>query len=92
MPKKHYASIHPKSGNFESMLYVWPGIIDSGYLGPWKIVATNFGPEPTKIVDKQCISQAIFHEYITPQFKRVSSLKATPRGSTGFGGKTVSMS
>lgn len=62
-----------------------PGIIDSSYTGPIKVILHNFSDSPYQITKNERIAQLILMKYEKINFVPVESLEETERGSNGFG-------
>ncbi len=67
-----------------------PGTVDSDYRGEVKIILANFGKEAFTINKADRIAQLVIAQYEHIQWKEVSSLDETERGSGGFGSTGVS--
>lgn len=62
------------------------GIIDEGFTGYFKIIATNISFFPRKIKKGERIAQMVFLRYEDVTFKQVEEFsKDTIRGDSGFG-------
>ena len=88
MPEKCEAQIRPRSGlaakNGITVLNT-PGTIDSDYRGEIKVILINHGSNNCEVTNKMRIAQMVVSKYEKINFKLVSDLNTTKRGSGGFG-------
>jgi dUTP pyrophosphatase len=62
-----------------------PGTIDSDYRGEIKVIIVNLGDNPATIESGDRIAQLVVAPVVRALFLGAESLKATERGSGGFG-------
>ncbi|MEG1478858.1 MAG: dUTP diphosphatase, partial [Clostridiales bacterium] len=62
-----------------------PGTIDSDYRGEVKVILINLGDTAFTVERGMRIAQGIVAPYVKADFKLVSALDETSRGSGGFG-------
>ena len=62
-----------------------PATIDSDYRGEVKVILVNLGTEPFAITRGMRIAQMVFARVEQVDFRAVTELPATSRGSGGFG-------
>ena len=88
IPNGLEVQIRPRSGlavkNYITVLNS-PGTIDADYRGEIKVILINHGLEMFEIEDKMRIAQMVVTRYEKINFKLVSDLNTTKRGSGGFG-------
>ena len=88
IPEGFEVQIRPRSGlaykNGISVLNS-PGTIDADYRGEIKILLINHGNEAFEIEHQMRIAQMVVSKYEKINFKLVSDLNKTKRGSGGFG-------
>ena len=88
IPNGLEVQIRPRSGlamkNFVTVLNS-PGTIDADYRGEIKVILINHGLEMFEVEDKMRIAQMVVSKYEKINFKLVSDLNTTKRGSGGFG-------
>ncbi len=88
IPQGYEMQIRPRSGLALKQgltLVNTPGTIDSDYRGPLGILVINHGTDPITITHGQRIAQAVVAPVVQASFEIVETLKATARGSGGFG-------
>ncbi len=88
LPAGFEAQIRPRSGlAFKHGLTCLntPGTIDADYRGEVKVLLINHGAEPFTIYHGERIAQMIIAPVVQANFKAVSQLSETRRGSGGFG-------
>ena len=87
-PENYEIQIRPRSGlaarNNISVLNT-PGTIDADYRGEIKVILINHGSKVFEVTNKMRIAQMVVSKYEKVNFKLVSDLNATKRGSGGFG-------
>lgn len=90
LPDDCCALVYPRSSTFHKRgLFVVPGLIDSGYVGPiytfvWNPLLDDID-RPVFIEPWERISQLIIIPLPTLKVKYVDSLPETERGTKGFG-------
>ena len=88
IPNGLEVQIRPRSGlalkKFITVLNS-PGTIDADYRGEIKVILINHGLEMFEVEDKMRIAQMVVSKYEKINFKLVSDLNTTKRGSGGFG-------
>jgi dUTP pyrophosphatase len=62
-----------------------PATIDSDYRGEVKVILVNLGTEPFAVTRGMRIAQMVFARVEQADFRAVTELPATSRGSGGFG-------
>ena len=62
-----------------------PGTIDADYRGEIKVILINHGSNNFEVTNKMRIAQMVVSKYEMVNFKLVSDLNTTKRGSGGFG-------
>ena len=62
-----------------------PGTIDADYRGEIKVILINHGSNNFEVTNKMRIAQMVVSRYEKINFKLVSGLNTTKRGSGGFG-------
>ena len=62
-----------------------PGTIDADYRGEIKVILINHGSNNFEVTNKMRIAQMVVSKYEKINFKLVSDLNKTKRGSGGFG-------
>lgn len=86
VPDTHFALIINRSSTARKMgLWVVPGIIDAGYVGPIFTCVYNMTKESVKVEKGMRLAQCILLPRHTPPIKVVDELPTTERGETGFG-------
>jgi len=82
----YYVEILSKSGlSIKYGIEKGAGVIDSDYIGEWKVILYNHGDVFMTVLDKTKIAQATIREKIKPIFIQVNELEKTKRGNKGFG-------
>jgi dUTP pyrophosphatase len=84
----HEGQVRPRSGlAIKHGLTVLnaPGTVDADYRGEVKVILINLGNEPVTIKRGDRIAQLVLAQVTQMQPQRVSALKATKRGGSGFG-------
>ncbi len=88
LPEGYEAQIRPRSGLATkkglSILNA-PGTIDSDYRGEIKIILVNLSDSIQWVEDGERIAQMVIAKYERVTWERAIELKATDRGSGGFG-------
>ncbi len=88
IPIGYEAQIRPRSGlalKYGITLLNSPGTIDSDYRGEISVIVINLGDKDFLIEPKMRIAQMVIQPYIKPEFRMVSELPISARGSGGFG-------
>ncbi len=62
-----------------------PGTIDEDYRGEVKVILANLGSEPFEVRRGERIAQLVPAPVVKAEFKEVTELSATGRGTGGFG-------
>ena len=62
-----------------------PGTVDADYRGEIKVILINHGSNNFEVTNKMRIAQMVVSKYEKINFKLVSDLNTTKRGSGGFG-------
>lgn len=62
-----------------------PGTIDSGYIGPLKVILFNSGKFSFTVEKGMRIAQAVLNRFEKIEWETVDELEETERGSGGFG-------
>ncbi len=70
---------------FNNNVVAFNGTIDGDFSGEWKVLLWNFGKEDFKVSKGDRIAQMIVNEIPLIDFKIVTELKETDRGTGGFG-------
>ena len=87
IPQGYEAQVRPRSGlalkNGITVLNS-PGTIDADYRGEIKVVLINHGSKVFEVTNKMRIAQMVVSKYEKVNFKLVSDLNATKRGTSGF--------
>ncbi len=68
-----------------------PGTVDSDYRGEIRVILANFGAEAFRIQRGDRIAQVVVARYESVEWKELSSLDETKRGSGGFGSTGVAL-
>lgn len=92
LPKGFEAQIRPRSGlSLKTGLSIpnSPGTIDSDYRGEIKVIVANLSNEVLEIKDGDRIAQMVIAKYERADWKVVTNLEETERGSGGFGSTGV---
>tara|TARA_B100001121_G_C18561876_1_gene560720 strand:- start:63 stop:503 length:441 start_codon:yes stop_codon:yes gene_type:complete len=88
IPKNFEIQIRPRSGlaakNQVTVLNT-PGTIDSDYRGELKVILINLGNKSFFVEKGARIAQIVLCPIIRANFREVTSLDGTERGSEGFG-------
>ena len=84
-PATHGALVEDRSGLAVRGLTTLAGVIDPGYRGEIKVVATNLSPVAVEVKAGDRIAQLRIVQRIEAQFEEVAELEAAPRGAAGFG-------
>ena len=88
LPQGIEAQIRPRSGlSLKTGLSIpnSPGTIDSDYRGEIKVIVANLSNEIVGIKDGDRIAQMVIAKYERTEWKLVTNLDETERGSGGFG-------
>jgi dUTP pyrophosphatase len=88
VPIGYEAQIRPRSGlAFKKGLTVLntPGTIDADYRGELKVLLINLGSEDVSIIDGDRIAQLVISPILSVEFREVTELDSTDRGTGGFG-------
>jgi len=92
LPTTHEAQVRPRSGlALKSGITCLnsPGTIDSDYRGEIKVVLVNHGKDPFRIRRGDRIAQLIVAPVSHVRWTPVDTLKASTRGSGGFGSSGI---
>ena len=92
LPQGFEAQIRPRSGlSLKTGLSIpnSPGTIDSDYRGEIKVIVANLSNEIVGIKDGDRIAQMVIAKYERTEWKLVTNLDETERGSGGFGSTGV---
>ncbi len=92
LPQGIEAQIRPRSGlSLKTGLSIpnSPGTIDSDYRGEIKVIVANLSNEIVGIKDGDRIAQMVIAKYERTEWKLVTNLDETERGSGGFGSTGV---
>jgi dUTP pyrophosphatase len=88
LPDNYEAQIRPRSGlalkHGISVLNT-PGTIDADYRGEVGVILVNHGSEPFTVQRGDRIAQMIIAPFVQADFRQLSELSETERGSGGFG-------
>ena len=93
IPEGYEIQVRPRSGlAFKKGLTVVnsPGTIDSDYRGEIKILVINLGSETLEIKHRDRIAQLVLQKVDQIHWEEVVTLKATVRGTGGFGSTGLS--
>lgn len=88
LPKGYEAQVRARSGlSLKNGVCLVNGIgtIDSDYRGEIGVIITTLKDEPFTVTPGMKIAQMVISKYETCEFKEVTSLEETVRGSGGFG-------
>lgn len=88
MPIGIEAQVRPRSGlalKHGITVLNTPGTIDADYRGEIGVILLNLSEEPFVVKRGERIAQLVFQQVIPVEWERVEELKATTRGSGGFG-------
>lgn len=88
IPTGFEAQVRPRSGlaaRHGVGILNAPGTVDSDYRGEVCVILMNWGSTPFTIADGDRIAQLVFAAVIPVRLAWAKSLKATRRGSGGFG-------
>ncbi|MBC7552656.1 MAG: dUTP diphosphatase [Taibaiella sp.] len=88
IPQQYEGQVRPRSGlaiKKGLTLVNTPGTIDSDYRGELMIPLINLSANEQTIVDGDRIAQIIFAKYERAEWKQVTILQDTVRGTGGFG-------
>jgi dUTP pyrophosphatase len=88
LPEGTEAQVRPRSGlAFKHGVTVLnaPGTIDADYRGEVGVLLINHGHEPFEVKDGERIAQLVIAEHIRARFTENADLRATERGTGGFG-------
>ena len=85
IPEGKALFIWDRSGMGLKGFHRFAGLIDSDYRGEIRIVLHNASGNNFKISKHDKIAQGVFQDYYQADFKEVSELSETLRGSGGFG-------
>ena len=92
LPQGIEAQIRPRSGlSLKTGLSIpnSPGTIDSDYRGEIKVIVANLSNTVVEIKDGDRIAQMVIAKYERAEWKVVTNLDETERGSGGFGSTGV---
>ena len=88
LPEGTEAQVRPRSGlalKHGVTVLNAPGTIDSDYRGEVGVILINHGPEPFEVKDGERIAQLVIARYERIRFEEVADLRASERGTGGFG-------
>jgi dUTP pyrophosphatase len=88
LPVGYEAQVRPRSGlavRHGLTCLNTPGTIDADYRGEVKVLLVNLSPEPYTIEPGERIAQMVVARHEQVQWEPVTELKASARGSGGFG-------
>jgi dUTP pyrophosphatase len=88
LPEGMEAQVRPRSGlAFKHGVTVLnaPGTIDADYRGEVGVLLINHGQETFEVKDGDRIAQLVIAEHIRARFAENADLRATERGTGGFG-------
>lgn len=88
IPEGYEGQIRPRSGlalKHGIGMLNGPGTIDADYRGEIGIILFNFSDQPFSVRRGDRIAQMVFGKIAKAEFKAVTSLNETKRGSGGFG-------
>ena len=88
IPEGFEIQIRPRSGlaaKKNISVLNTPGTIDADYRGEIKVILINHGSNNFEVTNKMRIAQMVVSKYEKVNFKLVTDLNATKRGSGGFG-------
>lgn len=86
LPTNYYARIvHRSSTERRLRLRVVEGTIDTGYIGRIFVQVANTNSFPIDIKHGERVAQLILTPVVQAQFKQISEMKPTQRGTNGFG-------
>ena len=88
IPEGFEIQIRPRSGlaaKKNISVLNTPGTIDADYRGEIKVILINHGSNNFEVTNKMRIAQMVVSKYEKINFKLVSDLNTTKRGSGGFG-------
>jgi dUTP pyrophosphatase len=88
LPVGYEAQVRPRSGlavKYGVTVVNSPGTIDSDYTGEIKVPMINLGQEDFTIERGMRIAQMVVQKVVRANLVKVSSLKETDRGQSGFG-------
>lgn len=93
VPAGHAGLVLPRSGlaaRHGIALVNAPGLIDSGYRGELRVLLLNTGPERFEVAVGDRIAQLLITPYANVDPVAVAELRASSRGTGGFGSSGVS--
>ena len=88
IPEGYEVQVRPRSGlalKHGITCLNTPGTIDSDYRGEVKVILTNLGAEPFKVVRGERIAQLVPAPVLRARFFEADALEETERGAGGFG-------
>jgi dUTP pyrophosphatase len=88
LPEGTEAQVRPRSGlAFKQGVTVLnaPGTIDADYRGEVGVILINHGQAPFEVKDGERIAQLVIASYVRVAFAEVDDLRASERGTGGFG-------
>lgn len=88
LPEGTEAQVRPRSGlAYKHGVTVLnaPGTIDADYRGEVGVLLINHGKDDFEVKDGERVAQLVIATYIRVSFAEVDDLRATERGSGGFG-------
>lgn len=90
LPTGYWAEIRPRSSTATKLgVLVYQSVMDTGYTGPWFVIAHSILGKTVKIEKGTRLAQCILHESKVPPIKFVDELPRTERGDTGFGSSGI---
>src|SRR6185312_44182 len=84
-PSTHGALVEDRSGLAVRGVTTLAGVIDPGYRGELKVVATNLSAVAVEVKAGERIAQLRIVQRIEAQFEEVTELAEAARGAAGFG-------
>lgn len=90
IPMGVYGRIAPRSGlTVRHGIQTGAGVIDPDFTGELKVILFNHGTETFEIKQGDRVAQLILEKCETPLIEEVHEIKATQRGTRGFGSSGV---
>ena len=88
LPEGTEAQVRPRSGlalKHGITVLNSPGTIDADYRGEVGVLLINHGHEPFTVNDGERVAQLVVARYLRVDFTEVDDLRASERGTGGFG-------
>ena len=88
LPEGTEAQVRPRSGlalKHGITVLNSPGTVDADYRGELRVLLINHGKEPFVVNDGERIAQMVISRYIRVKFEEKQELRASERGTGGFG-------